>query len=88
VATHTINLRDAIEARLALLVAEYNVATGSALTADEWIAMSVKEATMRREIHESGEAIRLQARVDAEIAVRAARDAILKDPAVPPDEPR
>ena len=70
---YTIDLSPEVEARLAPLV------SGAGLELEGWIYMTLKAAALQTEIREAGEAIRLQARVDGEAAVKAVRDRMIAD---------
>jgi len=76
-AKHTIELSAVAEARLGLLVAQYNVGTGASLSLDDWLALHLKELAAQRELQQAAEGINQQAQADANAAVNAERERLL-----------
>jgi hypothetical protein len=76
---HEIELSDAAESRLALVVAQYNVATGAQLTLTQWLSLHLKELAIQREMAGVGEQLRQQAEADANAALAAERARLLAE---------
>lgn len=77
--TYSLTLSDACVARLQEIVADYNNAEGTSLTVPQFIRLHLRELAIDRELSFATQQLAHQAQTDANAAILAAKENLLKN---------
>lgn len=76
---HTIDLNDAMHARMARIVGQHNAAHGTELTVTQWLNLHIRELAIGQDLAAEHNAIKEQAEADIADAMIAVKQRLLAE---------
>ena len=78
---HTIDLNDAMQARMARVVGQHNAAHGTELTVTDWLNLHIREVAIAQDLSAEHDTLKRQAETDMAAAMVEVKQRLLAEDA-------